>query len=577
MTGRLQKFIFAGPAPGLLCLALLAPGRVAAAKQPLASSPPILEFTRLEIDGHAEDFKAALTNGGGKSLRLPPGIHSLAFQFGPVVVTDENCLRLQYRMDGLDKDWQEVASPGMRVAVRFQNSALDFLDENEFYVLGAGEGWRGSVSNSDYLPRRERVVVPRGAVNMELLLVSGGTVDAVGASAIDDLTVSLVDPETGRETPWFNDDFETGADLDKVTGAPKGWLRGGLRRDILQIIRHGEGQTNHALAAVDTHIRSFGEWYRFVPLGGRIKAGDVLMVDWKQAYNVGYGKASHANYDYVPPGRYVFHVAGLSTPEGKLAAEITVPIYVPQHFWLTPSFIFFCSAAGALIVAGLARYYTRRRMRFQLERLEWQQSLERERTRIARDIHDDLGSGLTRISMLSASARDQARAPAHLTGELDEITQTARELVGAMDEIVWAVNPGHDKLDSLIAYCGKYAQDFFKSTGLQCRLNLALDVPDWTLTSQVRHNLFLAFKEALNNAARHAGARTVIISARVEGVNFILTIKDDGHGFDPSAPGGGGNGLANMQHRLSEIGGQCIIESAAGNGAAVKFFLKKQA
>ena len=558
----------------LFWLAFLAPvfSGLAGAES-LVSPAASVAITAVQVDGQTQDFDRTLLGGKMGLLRLSAGTHDLAFRFGPTLETDEDCLRLRYRLDGVDTEWRETDAPGMRVVVRFQNAAQDFLDENEFYVLGFSEDWGGSLSNSMYCPRRERVVVPEGAVTMELLLVSGGTVDTLGALAIDDLTVSIARSQSAHKELWFSDDFENGSDLDRTGGTPADWHRGGLRRDILQVVRYGDAGTNHALAAVDTHLRSFGEWYRKVSLTNHASPGDALIVEWKQAYNVGYGKENKASYAFVQPGRYMFHVAGLSTPEGKMVAEVTLPVYVPPHFWGTLWFISSCSAGGAILVAVFVRYFTRRRMQFQMERLKWQQSLERERTRIARDIHDDLGAGLTRISMLSASARDQMSSVA--TGEMDEITETARELVGAMDEIVWAVNPRHDKLDSLIAYCGKYAQDFFKAAGIPCRLDLAYDVPDWTLTSQVRHNLFLAFKEALNNAARHAGARALVISAKIEAEVFVLSVQDNGRGFDVVQRRGGGNGLVNMRHRLSEIGGECVIESLAGKGTVIKFILKK--
>lgn len=563
----------------VLCwFAWTATGLASSSQTESMGTPPMsIIITGIQIDGQMQDFSSPVLSGQQGPLQLSAGNHALTFIFGPTLITDENSMRLRYRLDGLDKEWRETASPGMRFVVRFQNAAQDFIDENEFYVLGISDGWLGSLTNSAYAIRHERVTVPPEAVNMVLLLVSGGTVDTLGAVAIDDLTVSVVKPNSTVEKLWLKDNFEKGGELDRETGTPEGWQRGGLRRDILRVIRYGNGQTNHALAAVDTHVRSFGEWYRGVPLGRHARPGDTLVLEWKQAYNVGYGKASKGVYDLVPPGRYIFRVAGLSTPDGKTIAETALPIYLPQHFWLTAWFIASCSCGGALVVALLARYMTRRRMRLQMERLQWQRSLEQERSRIARDIHDDLGSGLTRISMLSASARGRMNPETKPTGELDEITQTARELVGAMDEIVWAVNPQHDKLDSLIAYCGKYAQDFFKTAGIVCRLDLALDVPNWTLTSPVRHNLFLAFKEALNNAARHAGAHAAVVSAKVESEVFTLAVQDDGRGFDAASVRDSGDGLANMQHRLREIGGRCVIESSPGAGTVVKFVVTKHA
>src|SRR5204862_4009867 len=127
-------------------------------------------------------------------------------------------------------------------------------------------------------------------------------------------------------------------------------------------------------------------------------------------------------------------------------------------------------------------------------RLERQRAIERERTRIAKDIHDDLGASLTRITMLSQSARaDSDHSVA--ASDLDRIYDTAREMTRAMDEIVWAVNPQHDTLDSLATYLGKFAQDFLAAAHIRCRLEVPIELPAWPLTAEVRHNIFLAFKE----------------------------------------------------------------------------------
>jgi signal transduction histidine kinase len=218
--------------------------------------------------------------------------------------------------------------------------------------------------------------------------------------------------------------------------------------------------------------------------------------------------------------------------------------------------------------------------------LERQRALERERARIARDIHDDLGASLTRITMLSQSARGELEfSPASAVADVERIYSTARELTRAMDEIVWAVNPKHDTLDSLVTYLGRFAQTFLSAAGIRCRLDLPLQVPAMTLSAEIRHNLFLAFKEALNNVVRHAQATEVRIRLDLLGQGFVLTLSDNGRGFhwtgwgqSPALPQAdrpsGGNGLGNMHKRLQEIGGACEWKTAPGEGTRVKFVIK---
>ena len=234
----------------------------------------------------------------------------------------------------------------------------------------------------------------------------------------------------------------------------------------------------------------------------------------------------------------------------------------------------------ALAGGGIVWLDARRRMRRKLERLERQQAVERERARIARDIHDDLGAGLTRVSLLSESVSPEEVSPPQAAEALSSIFLATREMTQAMDEIVWAVNPQHDTLDSLATYLGKYAQDFLEGPGLRCRLDMSVQLPNWRLEAEARHNLFLAFKESLNNVLRHAAATEVRISLTTDNHAFTIVVEDNGKGFTtdpmrnaPSVPGqpASRNGLANMRHRLQQIGGQCEIHSVIGKGTRVEF------
>ena len=156
-----------------------------------------------------------------------------------------------------------------------------------------------------------------------------------------------------------------------------------------------------------------------------------------------------------------------------------------------------------------------------------------------------------------------------------------------MDEIVWAVSPRHDTLESLASYLEKFAHDWLATAGFRCRLDLPLQFPEWHLTSEVRHNVFLAFKEALHNAVKHSGASEVLIRLAVKEKTFELVVEDNGRGFSagekeggpPATPGrpASGNGLENMRRRLLTIGGSCEIHSVPGAGTKVVFSLQTKA
>jgi signal transduction histidine kinase/ligand-binding sensor domain-containing protein len=306
-----------------------------------------------------------------------------------------------------------------------------------------------------------------------------------------------------------------------------------------------------------------------------------LEAEWEQV-----GTRRSANYSYIPPGRYSFQVAACNNDGvwNQRGAELAFTVL--PYFWQTPWFRILAGVGMVPVVGGLVWFDMRRRMKRKLQAIERQRAVERERVRIAKDIHDDLGSNLTRITLLSESARSDLNDPAQVAAELDRIFDTARDLTRAMDEIVWAVNPKHDTLDSLANYLQKFAQDYLETAGILCRLNFPLDLPPWPLSAEVRHHVFLAFKEALHNAVKHAHASEVHISLVLETQAVVLVVKDNGVGFDLEPAicqdGGGtnrfanGNGLENMRRRLAEIGGRCDVQSEAGRGTKVQFRLPTQ-
>jgi signal transduction histidine kinase len=210
--------------------------------------------------------------------------------------------------------------------------------------------------------------------------------------------------------------------------------------------------------------------------------------------------------------------------------------------------------------------------------MERRHALERERARIAQDIHDDVGASLSRIAMLSQPARSELVEPERAAAVLAGIYTTAREVTRALDEIVWAVDPSHDTLESLVDYMGKFAQEILAAARVRCRLDLPVEVPPWPLTAEVRHNLFLSFKEALNNAVKHAAASEVRVTLRLRPDAFVLVVKDNGRGIEdartaPDKVGrrASGHGLANMRTRLARVGGRCEITSEPHAGTSVAF------
>lgn len=299
---------------------------------------------------------------------------------------------------------------------------------------------------------------------------------------------------------------------------------------------------------------------------------DGIDKDWIEA-----GTERAAFYSRLPAGDYRFRVIarnndGVWNEEGAMLAFSVAPF-----FWATWWFVSICILITLVVVALSARYITRRRLQAKIRDMERQHAVERERTRIAQDIHDDVGASLSRIAMLSQPSRyklvEPERAPV-----LVMINSTARKMTDALDEIVWAVNPRHDTIDSLADYIGRFAQSFLASADVQCRLDIPFDVPARLLTAEVRHNLFLAFKEALNNTVKHAGASEVKVRLSFHSNRLELVVKDNGRGFDVSSVNASaagrvasGNGLWNLRERLRCVGGSFEVESEKGVGTTVTF------
>lgn len=292
---------------------------------------------------------------------------------------------------------------------------------------------------------------------------------------------------------------------------------------------------------------------------------------------VGHG----AIYPRLPAGNYEFQVFARNNNGVWNDRGASLAMAVKPFFWDTLWFKVGGGLVCLLLAGGFAFTISRRRYREKIRRLESRRALEQERTRIARDIHDDLGASLTRISLLSQSS---GGAPENRedAATLSQIHQTARDLTHAMGEVVWAVNPEHDTFDSLANYISNYGQSFLSAAQIRCRLEMPVQLPRLALSSGIRHNLLLAFKEALNNAAKHAGASEVRIALTADDSVLELVVADNGKGLAPnSSPGSEpqppppraapGNGLANMRGRLREIGGDCDLKSEPGGGTKITF------
>lgn len=285
--------------------------------------------------------------------------------------------------------------------------------------------------------------------------------------------------------------------------------------------------------------------------------------DWINA-----GTRRIATYSNLPPGAYVFRVIACNSDGQWNTVGASVRIRQVPYFYETTWFAALCAALVALSGIGVLRW-SRLRLERELERMEQKQMLERERRRIAKHLHDDLGASLTEIGLFAETARRRA-ANADATGDLDQLSSRVRGLVTSLDAIVWTTNPANDSLDHVASYICEYFQSLFARSPIRCRVDVAGDMPPFPLTPEQRTNLFLTAKEAMNNVLKHSRATEARLRLRMEDVRFCLMLEDDGCGFDAAATAASGrNGLRNMRSRVEEIAGTFTLETSPGRGTRI--------
>ncbi len=246
--------------------------------------------------------------------------------------------------------------------------------------------------------------------------------------------------------------------------------------------------------------------------------------------------------------------------------------FIVTRFWQTWWFLTL-TALGLLVGVGTTvRVVEKKKFQRRLLLAEQERALERERSRIARDLHDDLGSSLTQISLLSGLLREDKHNAQQVEAHASKLSQAADQTVRSLEEIVWAVRPGSDTLQSLVEYIAHFANELFDGNHTRCRLDLPHDLPALGLPPEVRHNIFLIVKEALTNALKHAAAQEVHVQAKAIGSTVEIVVEDDGKGFAPADPPAADkrNGLGNMRQRTETIGGKLELQSSPGSGTRMR-------
>jgi signal transduction histidine kinase len=511
-----------------------------------------------------------ISKPGEKKVSLGSSPDNITFHFGFTTDANRAPVRISCKLEGYDKDWN-MGGGEMFLVIRFYNEAGDIVSHTQFEVHGESPGWQHDLEHSLLTHRRETIVVPPYASRFMVVLTSAGPQTTEGVYIVTDLNVSQfsADNEPQLLLQFPENLFTKGIVTNSITNI---WERDGTSPTMAINVEVGQDPKKQALAIFDDDPIGHAEWHNLLHLAPIVTPGSHLVVEWNEMYSIGDSAMHYAPYPELAPGNYLFRVMEVDLMGVPTGVETSLAVVVPQPFWKT--LWFWGIIATAIIAAAAAtwRYVTRARTRRQMLVLEKQRLLEQERLRIARDIHDDLGARVTQISLVSAMAYNGPNNADKMRIELDQISQMSRDLVTALYETVWTVNPENDNLKELGNFLFQIVNDSCERGPCRCRFHIE-DLPrEIIVLSHTRHNLCMIVKEAMNNITKHAKATEVKLSITFQ--NYLLTIhiQDDGRGFDfNNKPAG--HGLTNIQRRLEEIGGRQRIESEPGQGTSIWIYL----
>jgi signal transduction histidine kinase len=272
------------------------------------------------------------------------------------------------------------------------------------------------------------------------------------------------------------------------------------------------------------------------------------------------GSSRKATYTNLPPGEFNFLVKGTNEDGIWNETPATLKIIINPPFWQTWWFV----TLVILTVAFLIYFFGTIRVKSQLE-------IEKLKLKIASDLHDNIGAGLTEISILSEVAeQNDGDSSLVVKNELKKISNTARQLVDSMSDIVWVVNPQRDSLHDLIVRLKDSYNEFFSTIGISFQVNNIEKSDDIKLPMEYKQNLLLLFKEAINNAIKHSGCNKIALDAYYKNDLIEIKLKDDGNGFNLNEVKFG-EGIKNMENRANKLKGNLKLSAESGKGTTVIF------
>lgn len=289
--------------------------------------------------------------------------------------------------------------------------------------------------------------------------------------------------------------------------------------------------------------------------------------EWSQSEAIVTRFRADASFDQL---RTMFRGPGDGWMFDEIAVATSFTDFIPQSWWQRGWVISLAVMTGTCLMIVIAVSLERRRTRERIRKMEREQAIAAERGRIARDLHDDIGSRVTEILLRGEVAKSASRDPERQTMHVTAMVSELRDLHATLDEVVWSINPRHDSLTDLVDFVSESAERFTHNASVEFHLEVSRNLPPVTVSSVTRHNFVMAVKEALHNAVRHANAKTIRLIFRVDEGCLHARVVDDGCGMTDTGEGAG-DGLRNMRARMATIGGSTEIHSAPGEGTQVIF------
>ena len=273
---------------------------------------------------------------------------------------------------------------------------------------------------------------------------------------------------------------------------------------------------------------------------------------WDTKWITTYTKS--VRYSHLPPGNYTMIIKASNTG-GIWSDEKRIKFTIEKPYWQTNWFYFLVIFLFIVSIVFATYAFAQMRVRKKLRKLEKLAAIEEERNRISKDMHDEIGNGLTHIALLSELIHAQHSPDSDIKKDINSISTSARKLVQTMSEIIWALNPQNDTLDNLLAYIREQSHQYFEGMNVAFNIHFPEVLPEIKLTNEQRRNLFLVTKEALSNAMKHSQAETIDLSLEITKDKYCFTVTDNGVGMPAQKNKVGSNGVKNMKKRMEDIGG----------------------